>query len=209
MRSRAWTVPAVLVISTILVIAVLALPGAANAQVLLDNILVRVNGEIITRSDVEQARALKLIPSTDAQVIRTELENRHLILAEAARYPPPEPSADAIAAERRRWQAQVGDVDVPALLTRYGMSETSLAAWLRDDLRIRAYLDRQFAATAIPMKNDVLKYYQEHQAEYTENGNVKAFADVEADVRAKLAVRDRAAAIAKWIAGLRGRADIR
>lgn len=119
--------------------------GAPTVQVQLDRIVSRVNGRVITESDIRQARALKLVDdvSSDGAAQRA-VENRFLILAEMNRAAPIAPPSDAdIAAHRTSWAATVGP-DAAGLMSRHGMSENDLQAWLRDDLRIRAYLQRQF-----------------------------------------------------------------
>ena len=119
--------------------------ATAAAQVQLDRIVSRVNGRVITESDVRQARALKLVDdvSSDGAAQRA-VENRFLILGEMNRSAPIAPPSDAeIAAHRASWTASLGP-DVAGLMARNGMSDNDLQAWFRDDLRIRAYLKRQF-----------------------------------------------------------------
>ena len=112
-----------------------------GVQIELDRIVSRVNGRIITQSDVRQARALKLVDDTSSDdAARRALENRWLILAEIARGAPlPPASAGELAARRSEWQAS-GLADPGSA----GMADPELQTWLRDDLRIRAYLARQF-----------------------------------------------------------------
>jgi hypothetical protein len=112
---------------------------AGPAQVELDRIVSRVAGRIITLSDVRQARELRLVEDTSSDAATTRaLENRWLILAEIGRAAPLPPASDAeMAARRAEWQAAAGD-------RAAAMPDADLQAWLRDDLRIRAYLNRQF-----------------------------------------------------------------
>jgi len=120
-----------------------AMPVQASPQVELDRIVSRVNGRIITASDVRQCRQLKLVDdvSSDAAAQRA-LENRWLILAEMNRAAAVAPPSDAdVAARRAEWVATLGG---SPNLAASGMAENELRAWLRDDLRIRAYLNRQF-----------------------------------------------------------------
>lgn len=124
----------------------------ASAQVELDRIVSRVSGTPITRSDVRQARQLKLIPETenDDAALRG-LENRLLILAELARAAPLDPVTDAeLSARRREWEGALGSTNVAGALADNGMNEAALQSWLRDDCRIRAYLKRQFSALPEP-----------------------------------------------------------
>lgn len=125
--------------------SVSAAPARPAGQVQLDRIVSRVNGRVITESDVRQARALRLVDdvSSDAAA-QHAVEDRFLILGELNRAAPIAPPSDAeIAAHRTAWATTLGP-DVPALMARHGMSENDLQAWLRDDLRIRSYLKRQF-----------------------------------------------------------------
>jgi hypothetical protein len=132
----------------IVVVAVLVLGGRvpSHAQIELDRIVARVGGHIITQSDIRQARALKLVENTSSdEATRRGLEDRLLVLAELGRsLAPPASDADVLA-RRREWEASVGSADIPALLARNGMTEGEIDLWLRDDVRIRAYLRRQFA----------------------------------------------------------------
>jgi hypothetical protein len=118
-----------------------------QAQVELDRIVIRVGSKVITRSDLRQATLLKLVddPSSDAAVQRC-LEERWLILAEVDRGAPlPPTSESALASRRAAWEQSVGGPSaVAGLLAKARMSEGTLQAWLRDDLRIQAYLNRQF-----------------------------------------------------------------
>jgi len=119
---------------------------APASQVELDRILSRVNGRMITESDVRRARALKLVDDTSSDsAVQRELEDRILILTELGRGAAMPPPSDAeVAARRAAWAASFGG-DVTGAIARAGMSENDLQAWLREDLRIRAYLARQFS----------------------------------------------------------------
>jgi hypothetical protein len=132
------------------VVAWLMLAGllpAAGAQVELDRIVSRVGGRIITQSDIRQARTLRLVDdvSSDTAVQRA-LETRLLILQELARAAPVGPiDAAALADRRQAWEGSIGGGGSGlAALKQAAMSESDLDTWLRDDLRIRAYVARQF-----------------------------------------------------------------
>lgn len=141
---------------TVAAAALLVTPLAATAegpvgQVTVDRILVRVNGRVLTQSDVRQARLLKLVDDTSSDAsTQRELENRLLIQAEVARVGAMTPATDSdIAARRAEWEASIGDAGrVPELLQQAGMSDADLQSWLRDDLRVRAYMKRQFGHVA-------------------------------------------------------------
>lgn len=126
------------------------LPTVVGAQIVLDHTLAHVNGHIITESDVRQARVLKLVADTTSDAaIQRALEDRTLILEEIARTATPLPpqTEAAFDARLREWQASLGgETRASGLLGDRTMSESGVEAWLRDDLRIRAYLARQFGS---------------------------------------------------------------
>lgn len=127
----------------------LAAPSAqAAAPVELDRIVSTVHTTKIWQSDIRQARMLKLCPSADTDdAILAELQNRALMLAEAGRAQPYEPTAEEVTARRREWESALGaGAGLDALLLRAGMSPRDLQAWHRDELRLRKYLDQRFGS---------------------------------------------------------------
>jgi hypothetical protein len=117
----------------------------------IDRVLAVVAGQLITLSDVTAARDLGLEDARgDVDPIRailTRLVDRQLMLAEVDRYAPPEPTNDAVnrelAAVRARFPGEQGFNEV---LVRTGLDETHLRERLREDLRIKAYLDQRFGS---------------------------------------------------------------
>lgn len=115
----------------------------------LDRVLAVVAGQLIMLSDVTAARELRLvsIETTGDPIgaVLAKLIDRELVLAEVERYAPPEPTAGAIegavAAVRARFPSQQA---FEATLARSGVDEAHLRQTLREDLRIRAYLDQRF-----------------------------------------------------------------
>jgi hypothetical protein len=80
--------------------------------------------------------------------VLTRLIDRELILDEVERYAPPEPAADAVdrafAAVRDRFPSAAA---LEATLARCGIDDRHLRETLRQDLRIRAYLEQRFSGT--------------------------------------------------------------
>ena len=144
MKRKSWRLVAAALCCAGLFVVV---PAVWAGQTELDRIVARVNGKIITQSDVRQARALKLVGDTSSDdATRRELENRLLMLGELSRSSVP-PASDAdLDSGRRRWQNAVGSANVSQALTQAAMGEADLQNWIRDDIRIEAYLKRQFAA---------------------------------------------------------------
>jgi hypothetical protein len=131
------------------ILALAAFTPLVRAQTELDRVVARVNNRIITRSDVRQARLLQLVEHTATDdAARRDLENRMLILGDAARSAPLAPiTASDLADRRRQWEARIGgSAKAGRLLTEAGMNDAGLMSWLGDDLRVQAYLQRQFGS---------------------------------------------------------------
>ena len=134
----------------LLLIGGLALATPLRAETI-DRVLAVVAGQLITLSDVTAAQELGLrAPAPAPDPIRgmlLSMIDRALVLAEAERYAPPEPSPDAIQHEidvvRERFPSSQ---EFDAALARAGLDDRHLRELMRQDLRIRAYEDQRFAA---------------------------------------------------------------
>jgi hypothetical protein len=132
-----------------LVLAVCA--GVSLGAETIDRVLAVVAGQLITLTDVRAAIDLGLqSPAGAADPVRAVLDkliDRELVLAEVDRYAPPEPAAEAVDREvaqvRSRFESPVA---FEASLARSGIDEKHLRETLRQDLRMRAYLDQRFSA---------------------------------------------------------------
>lgn len=118
---------------------------------LIERTLAIVGGQAITLTDVRTALALGLIePSSPGDPIppgTKRLIDRLLVLREVQRYAPPEPADAAIEARVAQTAARFpSDEAFRAAMEAGGFSDARLRAWVRDDLRIAAYLDQRFAA---------------------------------------------------------------
>jgi hypothetical protein len=132
--------------------ALLGFSASLRAEVI-DRVLAVVGGQLITLSDVTAARDLRLVPPEAAgdqiRVVLSKLIDRELVLAEVERYAPPEPTSESVDAEVRRVRMRFESADAfEAALTRSGIDEKHLRETLRQDLRIRAYLDQRFSAAS-------------------------------------------------------------
>jgi hypothetical protein len=137
-----------LVIFEVLGLFVISRPVIAET---IDRVLAVVAGQLITLTDVTAARDLGLQSPDNAddpvRAILSKLIDRELVLAEVDRYAPPEPTADAIDREVERIRARFNSADgLAAALARSGIDEKHLRETVRQDLRIRAYLDQRFAS---------------------------------------------------------------
>jgi hypothetical protein len=132
-------------------LAAIVLATAFAQSELIERTLAIVGGQAITLIDVRAALALGLVessgPGDPIPAATRRLVDRVLILREVQRYAPAEPldaTIDArVAATASRFPT---DAAFKAALEAGGFSEARLRSWLRDDLRIAAYLDQRFAA---------------------------------------------------------------
>jgi hypothetical protein len=198
-----------LVVSVILMASVTI---TAAQQVRLEAILKKVNGDdFVTLLDVRRARLLRLVePATGSDdAIAMRLVERRLELAQVLRAAPKEVTAQALAARRREWEATLGGAAVGELLRQTGFTDEALDSWLRDDLRIRAYIEQVFGAMAVPTRAQMLVYYNDHIADYTKDGIVQDFESAATSVRRTFQDARRAELVKAWVDSLVGRADVR
>ena len=134
------------------VLVALSCAAALRAETI-DRVLAVVAGQLITLTDVTAALDLRLqTPEGAADPVRavlTKLIDRELILAEVDRYAPPEPTAEAVDGEVQRVRARLASQEaLDIALARSGIDEKHLRETLRQDLRMRAYLDQRFTAAS-------------------------------------------------------------
>jgi hypothetical protein len=155
----------------------------ASAEII-DRVVAVVSGQIITKSDVEAARALGLVDDGLQSLI-----DRILMLNEVRRVSPTEPSAGdvdrRVAAIRSRFASASA---LEQALAASGINDQVLRIYAEDDLSLAGYLDERFSDASQPTEEEV------RQA-----GEAS---------RAKLAAERRQTLIAAWVGELRRRADI-
>ena len=183
---------------------------ARQSQVI-DRTLAIVGGQVITLSDTRAAATLGLVeppvPAADTGTLASRLIERELVLREVQRYGPPAPTEAAIDARLDRVKARL---PAPGAFERAiastGFTAARLRAWIRDDLRIQAYLGQRFAAAGTPTDQEVAAEYARQRVDFDRDG---IGADQAAAlVRERLAASRRQELIADWIANLRRRAEI-
>ena len=193
-------------------VMVLASVVAVRAEVI-DRILAVVNGQLITLSDARVALRFGLVPADvskdpiDAAMHR--LIDRRLMVGEADRYAPPEPTEAeidaAVAAIRARYKDALGFDEA---LEQTVMSAEGLRRYVRDSLRIEAYLQQRFASLVEPSDAEAMVYYREHAAEFTAGGQLRPFDEVREAARRQVIEQRRAAFVREWVDGLRRRASL-
>jgi hypothetical protein len=124
--------------------------SAGLAAETIDRVLAVVAGQLITLSDVVAIRDLGIVPATGGDPVGsvlTKLIDRELMLAEVDRYAPPEPETAEIDREfalvRARFPSDKAFNDV---LSRSGFDVAHVREIVRQNLRLRAYLDQRFTA---------------------------------------------------------------
>jgi len=179
------------------------------AQVI-DRILAVVDGAIILQSDAQLAMRFGLVPSAGGpdptSAVLDRLIERQLILAEVARYAPPDPAEAEIDRHLSDIRARAG-AEFDTILLAGGIGIDHLRRDVRDDLRIEAYLQQRFGAIQ-PTEDEILQYYRDHPASFSQNGVVRPFNDAHDVARAALIADRRGATIRDWLAGLRRRANV-
>ena len=181
-----------------------------SAQQLLDRVLARVDGAPITLTDVQAAIGLGIIQagSGDANAEGSQqMIDRQLELTEVQRFPPPEPSPDAVARETARLTMNAGP-RLPMLMRSTGLTEQRIADMARDNLRIAGYLDQRFGTAVQVSDEEVAAYYRAHEAEFTKGGMAVPYEDAEPIARQRASDERRRAIVTQWIRDLRSRADV-
>jgi len=130
------------------ILALAAQPARVDETI--DRVLALVAGQPITLTDVTAARDLGLVPAEatadPVRAVLSKLIERELILAEVDRYAPPEPSDATVDHEVEQVRARFPSPQAfDLVLARSGIDVRHLRQTLREDLRIRTYLDQRFA----------------------------------------------------------------
>ena len=194
-------------------LVVLLHPGAALRADIIDRILAVVSGGLILQSDAMAAIRLGLVelpPAGDrVQGALDKLIERRLMLVEVERYRPPEPSdVDLDAGVAAMAKRIAGNDTLDAVLRETGFTSDQLRLYVRDELRIRTYLQQRFGASLEPTDEEILEYYRAHESQFARGGAVRPFGEVRDEARAALIAERRATLIREWLAGLRRRADV-
>lgn len=198
------------------VVAILALILGGLAPVrgeVIDRILAVVSGGLVLQTDAEAAIRLGLVPlpgGTDRiQGALDRLIERRLMLIEVDRYGPPEPSLADIDVVVREIDRRVGSGErMDQILRESGMAVDQLRLWVRDDIRIRSYLQQRFGSQLAPTEDEILQYYRNHERDFTRGGSLRPFPEARAEARDALIAERRALLIREWLAGLRRRTEV-
>ena len=192
-----------------LLILEFCLLSCAFAQQPIDRVMARIGSNAVTLTDVKAAVGLGLVDakSPDDAMALSQVIDRQLMLMEVARFPPAEPLPAAIDQQVEAMRKHVGAA-LPELMKSTGLDDARLKDLARDTLRIQAYIMQRFGATAIVGEDDARRYYDDHQAQFTRNGMLVPFEDVEAEARRLASAAKLQDSIAQWLRDLRMRAEV-
>jgi len=207
-RGRRTGVAACVLASALSIAA--ARPAVAE---IIDRVVAIVGSQVVTLSDIRASEAFGLVPPSavtgSPEDVVGQLVNRHLMLTEVERYSAPDP--DRLLVDRRLGAIRGMFRDAAGFsgaLARTAMSEERLRSVVVDNLRIEAYVEQRFGAAAQPTPEEVLRYYKEHPGDFTKDGRLPAFEDVQTAALQKASVERKRALIIDWLDRLRRRGQV-
>jgi hypothetical protein len=187
----------------------LCVVSVGSGQQLVDKVMARIGATAITWSDVRAAVGLGLVDAkspNDAAALNQVIDRR-LMLTEVTRFPTAEPSPAAIEQRAQEMKTYAGAA-LPELMKSTGLDEARLHDLAREVLRIQAYIMQRFGATAIVGEDDARRYYDDHREQFTRNGMLLPFEDVEAEARRLASNARMQESIAQWVRDLRMRSEV-
>jgi hypothetical protein len=174
-------------------------------------VLARIGTAAVTLTDVRVALTLGLVevkPGEDRETAALQRAiDRQLLLNEVARFPPPEPSAAAVAEEVAAMKSHAG-AELDRLRASMGLDEAKLQELARQTLRIRAYTAQRFGTTAQVTMDEVRKYYDDHPDQFTRQGARVPFEEAAPTARQLASAERLRRTIDQWTRDLRTRADV-
>jgi hypothetical protein len=195
-----------------LTLALLFAAPTARADVI-DRVLAIVNGHLITLSDVRRVVDLGLVTggrsAGQSDAALSQLIDRRLVLEEVERYAPPEPNPATVASRVNEIQSRRdGPSGFDARLAALGADRSWLEQWVRDELRIHAYIEQRFSGAMEATDEEIENYFREHVNEFRRDGQPLPTPEAQALARERVMASRRQALTAEWLEGLRKRAEI-
>jgi hypothetical protein len=191
-------------LATVAVVAIAVSAGAraAGAQQLIDRVVARVDGTVITRTDLQAATGFGFIDA-GADAPLDALIDRRLMVADMNRRPPAPPAVAAVDAEVARMRAVAGAA-LSELMAATGVDEGRLRDIARETLMLRSYLETRFPLVAAS-DADAEQFYRTNPETFTRNGTLQPFSEVTAEARRGASEVRRTARIDGWLGNLRNR----
>jgi hypothetical protein len=189
-------------------IAVVLLAATLDAQVI-DRVLASVDGRLVTLSDVRVTMTAGLVEEATTEQALDRWVERLLVLQEVDRFAPPEPDASAVAERVSAVLSRLGSPEAAAQrLGELGVNAEWVRQWVRDDFRIKAYVEQRFSGALEPTSDELENYYRQHRSEFVRDGVELPAAEAQALARDRVMATRRRVLMADWLDGLRRRATI-
>ncbi|MGZ5372638.1 MAG: hypothetical protein ACXWDE_12750 [Aeromicrobium sp.] len=180
--------------------------------VILDRVVAVVGDSPVLLSDVRLLVEFQLVdvpPGVDPeQAALDRLIERRLMFDEVDRYGPLEPDPARIAERLADLTSRLGD-RLDRTYARTGINEDRLRSLVVQLLRIDDYVEQRFGAAAQPTDDEVARFYAEHPGQFTVDGRLRPFAEVEADARARLTADRRSRLVREWVHSIERRTPVR
>ena len=194
--------------SVLVLLMVAGATALAAAQTLLDRVVARVNGSVILLSDERAAVRFGLVDAAaDSEDAVEQMVQRALLVEEVNRFPPPEPTAEAVDTEVARLRARAGG-SLDDVERSTGITADAVRLLARDRLRIQGYIDQRFGLTVPLTDEQVLDYYRAHPEEFIVDGQPVSFERAQGLARERAGLQQRQRTISQWLRDLRARADV-
>lgn len=201
-----------LMIAGALAVALCAPPTAGAQGVVLDRVVAVVGDSPVLLSDVRLVAEFELVeprPGVDPDTAALDyLVERRLMFDEVERYGPLEPDAARVEARLAEVKARLGD-RLERAYARTGANEERLRNLVAQTLRIEDYIAQRFGAAGQPTEDEVEQFYRENAALFTVDGELRPFAEVEADVRARVSALGRSRLVREWVHSIERRTPVR
>lgn len=195
--------------------ALLILLAAPARAEIVDRIVARVGGDIITLSDLEALRRyqtlLGALPSDHRRLLDQLIEQR-LILSEASTVAHTPMSAEAVTAELARLAERFGSRQAfEKRMAEVGLSQEELEHILARQGEIERFLDARFHAAVQLSEEELARYYREQflpELHRRGVGQMPAFDEVEESIRELLTQQHINEMVSNWLVELKSRTKI-
>ena len=199
-------------------LVVMAGTPAARAQQVVDRIVVRVEDDILTLSEVrELGRFQQLVngsgqenPAGESELIE-KLIDQWIVFTEATAARFPKPAKADVQKELERFAAQFGSADAyRARLQELGLTAESVARNVERQIYLAQYLDYKLRPAAQVESAQVEKYFRDELVPELQKRGQEApsLESVEGQIRELLTQREISARAAKWLEETRARLRI-
>jgi len=188
--------------------------GSPKRVVIVDRVLVRIENDVITLTDVRELAAYQQLagrkPADESELLR-ELIDQWVVTRDASAARFPGPAAQQVDAEFTALRNQVGTPEqFAARLRELDLSEQDVRALVARQIFLDRYLDRKFRAVARAQPGEVEHYYDDEFVPQLKRRNqaVPPLDDVRDSITDVLIERDITRRAQQWIDQARKQLDI-